>query len=378
MSSPQESTSPPHLGAERNLAPCHSRREYDSPAGIYFCAHPQVFAAGDLVTFGICAQCRRWQEPPPDRYRSHPSGTGRSLGIPCFHLGEQTGLRECPSCQGNVRLKVFACHHPAHQETTLDECRFCSEYDPPLRAAGVRRWAVGVTTAPRRTPTLARCLQSLQVAGWNEVRLFAEPESILPQPSSDLCVTWRESILGAWPNYYLGLAELYFRNPEADAYFMLEDDVIFCKNLRPYLEKTLWPQSKAAYFSLYEPLGLGGTVAGFQALPDLEQLPGALAVIFPNASARMLLADAQVVNYRRTSLGGGCAETDWVVSRWAKRTQLPEMIHIPSLAQHVGDTTTIGPVAQDSFVRQSNSFVGETFDAGQLLNSDGNSPAESN
>ena len=46
----------------------------------------------------------------------------------CQHLGSQTGERNCPTCAGNVRLKVFACSHPLHRETTLPECSTCRDF----------------------------------------------------------------------------------------------------------------------------------------------------------------------------------------------------------------------------------------------------------
>jgi len=47
----------------------------------------------------------------------------------CRHLGGETGLRECKTCQGHVRVKTFACSHPAHGETTLAECGTCADYE---------------------------------------------------------------------------------------------------------------------------------------------------------------------------------------------------------------------------------------------------------
>jgi hypothetical protein len=50
---------------------------------------------------------------------------------PCVHLGADTGqLRECPSCQGTVRQKVFECSHPAHGETVIRECQVCPDWQP--------------------------------------------------------------------------------------------------------------------------------------------------------------------------------------------------------------------------------------------------------
>lgn len=54
---------------------------------------------------------------------------------PCMYLGEETSERKlCNTCKGKVALKVFACSHPAHGTTTLQDCRRC----PDRRTAPVR------------------------------------------------------------------------------------------------------------------------------------------------------------------------------------------------------------------------------------------------
>jgi hypothetical protein len=50
----------------------------------------------------------------------------------CMYLGPDTGqLQSCGSCPGRVRLKVFACRHPANNArpiTTLAECSRCPDF----------------------------------------------------------------------------------------------------------------------------------------------------------------------------------------------------------------------------------------------------------
>ena len=97
------------------------------------------------------------------------------MGNDCRYLGEQTGLRQCSTCRGGVKEKVFACQHPENGETTLRECRVCPDAWPADGPAAVSTWMIGVTTAPRETPTLRRCIESLKAAGWDDLHLFAEP-----------------------------------------------------------------------------------------------------------------------------------------------------------------------------------------------------------
>jgi hypothetical protein len=54
----------------------------------------------------------------------------------CTFLGPQTGSRECPTCRGKVRLKVFACGHPAHAETTLPDCDMCQDFQDSGKTFG--------------------------------------------------------------------------------------------------------------------------------------------------------------------------------------------------------------------------------------------------
>jgi hypothetical protein len=107
------------------LPPCHSRRTLEGESNRYFCAHPRFHSKTGLVTGEVCLVCPLWREPPPAAFRPDPGPSQRGR---CQHLGEQAGLRECPSCRGSVRVKVFACRHPAHLETTLAECAACADF----------------------------------------------------------------------------------------------------------------------------------------------------------------------------------------------------------------------------------------------------------
>ena len=110
------------------LPDCHSRRELGPGAKTFYCVHPLMSTPGNLVRAEICRLCSYWRGPPPTGPRPFPPPLTPPLGGPCIHLGQQTGLRECSTCRGNVRLKVFACTHPLHRETTLEECGVCPDH----------------------------------------------------------------------------------------------------------------------------------------------------------------------------------------------------------------------------------------------------------
>lgn len=110
---------------------CHSRRVLPGdPPGVYFCAHPRVHARGSRVDDGVCRACGLWREPAPVAFRTGPAPDPRRAT--CLHLGSQVGERECESCRGRVRLKVYACGHPDHGEVTLADCATCGDYAPAI------------------------------------------------------------------------------------------------------------------------------------------------------------------------------------------------------------------------------------------------------
>lgn len=291
---------------------------------------------------------------------------GGSRPHPCRHLGSQTGEQQCRTCRGNVRRKVFQCHHPRHQSTTIQQCVKCRDYKPRPPSQKVARWAIGMTTAPRALGTLNRTLRSLRKAGWTErVHLFAEAGTrtwaarLIGGP---LALIRRKSPkLGAWSNFFLGLQELYLRQPDADAYLMVQDDVVFCRDLRAYLEDKLWPKDAAVgVVSLHTPGHLtAAKTSGFFHAELGWQAWGAQALIFPNAAARAFLSDAKVVAHRQKGILDGTKNVDSVIGDWCLRTRHYFWMHSPSLAEHIGATSTLWPNLGLEGNRSSADFPGE-------------------
>jgi hypothetical protein len=228
------------------------------------------------------------------------------------------------------------------------------------RGPSIRNWAVGVTTAPRRQATLEWTLDSLYRAGWGTPRLFVDSATAIADRFAHLPVTLREPAVGAWPNFYLGLAELLMREPEADAYLMVQDDVIFydCEDLRAYLERSLWPAEPIGAVSLYCPTIYTQPEPGWHRHQG-EWVYGALAFLFPRESAQRLIADLRVLEHRWSRWNGGKANIDVVIGRWAVRHKRPVYYPTPSLVQHIGDTSTIWRGARALGVRKAGRFAGD-------------------
>ena len=229
------------------------------------------------------------------------------------------------------------------------------------------KWSLGVTTAPRITPTLSKCLKSLHTAGWSDGRIFAEPGSTLENVVEGYAVTQRDQVLGVWPNWFLALNELFQRDPQADAYMLVQDDAVFCNNVRWLLEKLPWDMERIGVVSPYCPADYSQPNTGLHVVNANWTLIGALTYIFPSSAIQCLLSHGPAVSYRKEDPTGGLKHIDSVVGRWCESTGRQALYFSPSLVQHVGEDSTIDKSEKADGSRHANQFVGEDFDARELL-----------
>jgi hypothetical protein len=205
------------------------------------------------------------------------------------------------------------------------------------------------------------CLDSLIRAGWREPRLFVDASTTIADRHGELPVTIHEPKLGPLPNYYLALAELLMREPDAEALMLVQDDVIFDDrhDLRAYLEETLWPAEPIAAVSLYCSRAYTRPLAGWHTL-GTRWVWGALAFIFPRESAQQLVTDPLVFDHR-SDPADGLVCIDILIGRWAERRQLPIYFPSPSLAQHIGNESAIwsNPDSRAIGDRRASRFAGD-------------------
>jgi len=223
----------------------------------------------------------------------------------------------------------------------------------------IHNWAVGVTTAPRRVDTLEQCLDSLVHAGWNDPYLFIDSAVRVPGRFAHLPGTFRDEAIGAWPNYYLALAELLMRRPDADAFLIVQDDVLFYdhENLRKYLESALWPGQGIA--SLYCSSVYTRPKPGWSTHEGLW-VWGAQAFVFPRELAKQFIVDQAVFGHRWDPRTSGLKNIDVVIGRWALDHGHEIWYPTPSLVQHIGETSTLSPNARALGPRRANRFVGDS------------------
>lgn len=246
-------------------------------------------------------------------------------------------------------------------ETTITIEDIAAVLPPPQTTHGpaVSTWAVGVTTAPRRRPTLDKCLASLNASGWNRPRLFIDGEVTIPDEYRHLPSTHRNPSVGAWPNYYRTLSELLETEPAADAYMIVQDDVLFpaYSNTRAYVDGVLWPGTAPGLVSLYCCADYTAPEPGWSPWGDTWQY-GALAFVFTRELATSFLADDQVRNHENRSAGKRKAGIDTVIGDWARRYGVPVVRPTPSLVQHIGHVSAIWETSRAVGLRRAGTFLG--------------------
>lgn len=231
---------------------------------------------------------------------------------------------------------------------------------PVERVGQVARWAVGVTTAPRRAPTLHPCLRSVIAAGWPSPHLFMDGEVDVPAEFSHLARTLRAPALGARQSYYLAIAELLERHPDAQALLIVQDDAYWPSHLpmREYLERCLWPGSEPGLVSAWCCTDDTAAESGWH-LRDRPWRLGAVAFIYSREAAERFVGDPliqQQCSCHPENPSGGISS---LVGDWAARAGVPVYYPTPSLVQHLGEVSTIWENSRAVGVRRASRFIGD-------------------
>jgi hypothetical protein len=325
-------------------------------------------AGSGLVTKEVCEHCCR-SFPPTS---SHPNPVvasllySRSLALAsrAASAAEADRLR---SIAGKARQALDLVHDrpPVPPPTREPESRTLAEIVPrPTSRHGrkVREWAVGVTTSPRIQPTLESMLTSLIRAGWERPHLFIDAPVRIPEPFAHLPCTFREEKLGAWPSYYLALMELLLRHPRADAYMVIQDDALLYdrKPLRPYLETVLWPGKLPGLVSIYCCELDTASKPGWHPCPGVSS-SGPVAIVFPPDLAKAFVTDREVLEHRWAPDEAEATAIGDLIALWADAYGIPLWHPTPSLVQHIGETSTLWPMARATGPRRAGRFAGGNF-----------------
>lgn len=317
-------------------------------------------------------------------------------------------LLRCEVC--NLR-NGHACSHPNCGCTLERKASWAGEQCPVGRWENLSHpdWAVGVTTSPRATSYLNETLASLINAGWTDISIFAEPESNLSGLAESLHVVQRPQRLGAWLNWKAALRQLLDDHLQADKIMVVQDDTVFCRNVRSYLDASLWPADDVGIVSVYTPRlyaqwatvvdGDGNVIERHGNLRRAKQIAGnarrrgysvkyepretgyakvqtdslwgACALIFPRHAAEKLLDLRMAKRWRGAGARNKEKPWEWAnidtgVGAFINKLNLSTWFHIPSLSQHVGEHSTLKGHVGANGNRAAIDFPGIEFDAQSL------------
>ena len=221
-------------------------------------------------------------------------------------------------------------------------------------------WAVGVTTSPRRQPTLDATIRSIQECGWNQIELFADGVIDTRTLPSGIRLHQFDGPSGAWSAWRRSLTQLVEFHPDADAYLIAQDDALFplTQSLRPYLSRVLWPNLGRCIISLYSSADYTQENSGWSELREPWKL-GAVAWLFPSSVAKELLIEIE-----KGSLESAheTAAIDTRIGAWAFENEIPFWFPTPSLVQHIGQISSVWESSRAVGLRRADRFILDELD----------------
>lgn len=248
------------------------------------------------------------------------------------------------------------------------------------------KWQCGVTTCKERLTTeLPRTLRSLHLAGFERPIVFVDGVTEETRLMCGCPVILRCGRLYTFAHWLLTLAELYLREPQADAYAVLQDDLLMLRNTKRYLE-ACWPKlSPDGYFNLFTAHRSEQVIAGEKhgtwhqsALHSgqygvgPQQGKGALALVFSNDATADLLSSKSLWHRSRDKAESERhCNVDGAVVTAMNLANYREWVHCPTLCFHVGLVSVLRSQRSGETVMTpfppAESWINEDFDAMEFL-----------
>lgn len=197
---------------------------------------------------------------------------------------------------------------------------------------------VGVTTAPRESPTLQATLASIRLAGWN-VDLLANDE---------------HKSLGPYGNFLrvlqAGVACATHATTHAtDHILVFQDDIEVTRGLRSCLDAN---QPPVGVVSLYTPANLHRDESGWHKTTRLPRSYGALAIMMDCEMAAKFIASPPGRETGGKLTWRNTHQTDFWITKFCAAKQIPYWTHSPSFTMHAGTTSSLDSPNANSRVRQ--------------------------
>lgn len=200
---------------------------------------------------------------------------------------------------------------------------------------------IAMTTAPRRTPTLPRALVSLRAAGFSEaLHLFAEPDTALPDLDDRTIVHAHDIPQGCFHNWRGAAQHLAALADDASWIMIVQDDAIWSLDAAELLRKAL-QEHQDQHTGFLSPYVMGkdvprNAVDGWHELHSGWEFWGALALCMKRDAVVQLLEAPRFVNHPTNQ------QVDALVAATMLDLGRPSYVHVPSLVDHIGVTSTLG------------------------------------
>jgi hypothetical protein len=208
-----------------------------------------------------------------------------------------------------------------------------------LKIRAASSLAIAMTTAPRRQPTLERALVSLRKAGFREdVHLFVEPGTPLRLDDERTRVHENSSTRGCFGNWRHALKQL-LSCTRARWLLVVQDDAIWSPGSADVLRDEMLSRQKmrTGFLSPY--------VTAKDVLEEFDEgwnecragwlFWGALSFCMKRDVAEELLQHSRFVSHQ------GTQQVDAVVAASMLDLGFPSFVHVPSLVDHIGETSTL-------------------------------------
>lgn len=218
-------------------------------------------------------------------------------------------------------------------------------------------------TATREKPTLDATIKSLVDAGFVNLRVFGDLDSTPPTHWRGVSMFSHSDVhLGPWGalRRCLKRAAIDLDRPPASAICIFQDDILMAKGAAEWLYEQLLEAKggrklkDAGALSLYSCQALtdGITESGWHEVMP-EDLPrrayGACALAFPREVAFQILENPPHPDEPKRA--------DLHIGTFCKNSGRPWMHHVPSLVQHVGETSVAHAGAPLDHYRCANQLV---------------------
>ncbi len=191
-------------------------------------------------------------------------------------------------------------------------------------------------------------MDSILSAGWSTKDLVVSADNnYYPNINHGIWTIVRNCKLGAWNHWFECLKFLLSKSKE-DWLPIIQDDVIFCKNLLPYLKQVKIPDNCSIY-SPFTPIQYTGKQVGWTLISD-PSLWMAQTLFIRRDAAEKILKSNIVWQIR------GDNQIDNRLGLWLIQSKNKIYFHTPSLAEHIGETSTLWNKATVEGKRKSGSF----------------------